>query len=142
MKKLFLTAGIAPDETGPRRELFEFAESTFKPYAAKHGYDYRAAWYDNIDVKRWPGIIEGRTPLWKGHGNRTSPCWLKIPAIAEALEHYDFVLYVDHDAVVLDDSEDAYYALQLDLGMVNTFIGGPCIGFVLCWSSPAMKRFW
>jgi hypothetical protein len=142
VKKLFLTASVALDDSPPRRELFDFAESTFKPYAERHGYDYRAAWYDNIDVDRWPGIIEGRLPLWKGHGNRTSPCWLKIPAIAEALEHYDFVLYVDHDAVVLDDSMDAVEALPKGkfIGMLNSFIGGPCVGFVLTRSWA--RQFW
>lgn len=144
VKKLFLTASVALDDSPPRRELFEFAESTFKPYAAKHGYDYRAAWYDNIDCDRWPGLIEGRTPLWKGHGNRTSPCWLKIPAICEALESYDFVLYLDHDCAVLDDSEDAESALPSckTIGMLDSFIGGPCIGFVLTRSTPLSRQFW
>jgi len=144
MKKLMLTCGIDSDETGPRRDLFEFTESTFKPYAKKHGYDYKAAWFDDFDASRWPELFFGRTPLWRGHGNRTSPCWLKIPAISEALESYDFVLYLDHDCVVLDDSEDAEEALPSckSLGMLDSFIGGPCVGFVLVRSTPLMKQFW
>lgn len=123
--------------------MFELAESTFKPYAQKWGYDYRAAWYDNVTVEHWPGLLYGRRPLWRGHGERTSPCWLKIPAIAEALSQgYDFVLYVDHDAVVLDDSKDAENVLQRDFGMLNSFIGGPCIGFVLCWNTCITRKFW
>lgn len=144
MKKLFLTAGIDKDESGSRREMFEFAQSTFKPYAEHWGYDYRAAWYDNINTDCWPGIIEGRTPLWRGHGKRTSPCWLKIPAIAEALHEYDFVLYVDHDAVVLRDDKDAADALprEKSIGMINSFIGGPCIGFVLTRPTSVSHLFW
>jgi hypothetical protein len=144
MKKLMLTCGIEANETGPRRELFELAESTFKPYAAKWGYDYKAAWYDTINASKWPGLIEGRTPLWRGHEPRTSPCWLKIPAIAEALHEYDFVLYLDHDCVVLDDSEDVFPILEKGkwLAMLDSFIGGPCVGFVLTRRNDWSQAFW
>jgi hypothetical protein len=144
MRRLMFTCGCDPSERGPRRDLLNFAIASFQPYASRHGYEYKTIWYEDIATEKWPGLLEGRRPEWRGHPGRTSPCWLKIPAIAEALNEYDEVLYLDQDCVVLDDEQDISREVPTTawLAMNETFIGGPCIGFVFTRNCRDAFLFW
>jgi hypothetical protein len=116
-------------------------------YAAAHGYDFREFWYNDFDAGEWPGLIHGRLPAWPFDKSMTSPCWLKIPAIAQSLRRYDLVLYLDNDCVILDFLKDIADDLPADkwIGMAEgtTSEGtGPNVGVVVTRSVPMAWKFW
>ena len=148
MTKALITVGADPNETTGYRELLALAEPTFIRYAKKWGYDYKAVWYDDIDAARWPGIINERTPTWRHDPSRTAPYYLKIPAVAEALDRYDLVFYLDSDCLILDDSRDIEDDFPLDklLAFNHHFYGGsdtgPFASVSLTRSIAMTKKFW
>lgn len=79
------TRAIVTFATGAYRELLDIALPTFRDFATRHGYQVRVA---------------NPPPA----GRRES--WLKVPAIAKALNTYDEVLYLDADVVIVDPSAD------------------------------------
>ena len=94
MKKAFVAVGYEASET-EWASVCILSHSTFRPYAEKHGYDF---------------ILTQRADLkpdwWKVCADRTHPYWLKIPAILQALEKYDAVVYMDSDCIILNDEVD------------------------------------
>ena len=105
MRKAFIALKGDPAEKD-WQDLYRMSHKTFRAYAKKHGYDFKPMWYDDVDVKRWPGLISGREPRWEHDHSRTHPYWLKIPCIIETLEKYDVVVLMDSDCLILDDSVD------------------------------------
>jgi hypothetical protein len=141
MKKALVTVSADPDE--PYYQLYQLAVPSFRSYCEKWGFDFRPMWYDTIHPDRWPGILTGRQPEWYGHPGRTIPQYLKIPAIAELLEEYDFVWYMDSDCCILDQErniEDALPAEKL-LGF-NDCGYGPFASVSLTRSDPRTRQFW
>lgn len=79
--------------SGPHEALLAISEPTFRAFAERHGYD----------------VITSSAP----HPDRP-PAWAKVPLIRETLDAYDLVLWIDADAVIVDDSEDIADALDPD----------------------------
>jgi hypothetical protein len=122
--------------------MFRLAELTFRPYAEKWGYDYKSIWYDNIHADWWPGIISGRTP-WAHDGSRTRPYFLKIPAVAEMLESYEVVFYMDSDCLILRDDRDILDSIPEEKEICLNDIGyGPFSSVSITRSSAKTKKFW
>jgi hypothetical protein len=134
MKKAFIAMTSGPDEKD-WKEVYRFSHSTFKTYAKKHGYTFLPLWYNDLDMKRWPDLLVGRT----------HPYWLKIPAINETLEKYDVVLFMDSDCLILDDSVDIASTVQraIALAVVDGW-GGPVVSTAVSVThrNGASEKFW
>jgi galactosyl transferase GMA12/MNN10 family len=79
--KVICTAG-----TGPFAELLAVSLPTFESYAQRHGWE---VFVDSADR------TDGRPAAWG-----------KIPLIAEMLRSHDLVMWVDADAVIVDETVD------------------------------------
>ena len=142
MKKCLITIAADSRETSGYYEMFRLAESTFRPYAEKWGYDYKSIWYDNICADRWPGIISGRTS-WGFEPSRTRPYFMKIPAVGEMLEYYDVVFYMDTDCLILRDDRDILDSIPAGQDLALNDLGyGPFSSVSVTRSSPMTRRFW
>lgn len=142
MKKALITIAADPNETSGYLEMYRLAERTFRPYAARWGYDYRAIWYEDIHAERWPGIISGRTS-WDHAAERTRPYFLKIPAVAEMLESYDVVFYLDTDCLILRDERDILDSIPAEKEIALNDIGwGPFSSVSVTRSSEMTRKFW
>lgn len=84
---------LATIGSGPMAPVLEVAAVTFQRYAARHGYDL---------------VIGG------GGSAGRPPAWGKILLIRKLLEAYDEVLWIDSDAIVLDDSVDLAAVVPAD----------------------------
>jgi hypothetical protein len=80
-----LRKALATFGSGPAARLLALAFPSFSDYAERHGYD----------------IVVG-----DGNGHGRPAAWGKVPLLQRLLEHYDFVLWIDADAVILDASVD------------------------------------
>lgn len=80
--KALVSFGIGSEEWA---EMLRIAWPSFEAFAAKHGYV----------------LI---TPLEVG--DERPPSWMKVPVLDQALQEFDEVLWIDADAVIIDDSED------------------------------------
>ena len=80
MRKALATFG-----TGPAAELLALAFPSFANYATRHGYD----------------LVVGN-----GNAQMRPAAWGKILLLQRLLEHYDFVVWIDSDALILDASVD------------------------------------
>jgi glycosyl transferase family (putative galactosyltransferase) len=78
---------------GPHEALLAVSEPTFRAYAERHGYE----------VITSTAADPGRPPAWA-----------KVPMIRQALDEHDLVLWIDADAVIVDDREDIAAALAPD----------------------------
>ena len=146
MKRVLITCRSDPSE-GAWWEVYKLSSSTFMEYAKVHGYEYRDFFFEDFDAEKWPGLIRGRTPEWPFKPGRTSPCWLKIPAINEMLLDYDEVLYLDNDCVILDFSKDLADAVPMDkyLAMAECTTGegtGPNVGVAFTRRCEKARMFW
>ena len=91
---------LASIGSGPMGPVLELAVQTFERYADRHGYD----------------LVIG-----DGDSFGRPPSWAKIPLLRQLLDEYDEVLWIDSDAIILDDSidlssvvpEGAYQAMGL-----------------------------
>ena len=77
-KRALVTVGV-----GPMSGVLECALPTFRKFAERFGYD----------------VILGNA-RWSFD---RPAAWAKIPLILDALEKYDFVLWLDADTIILDD---------------------------------------
>jgi hypothetical protein len=77
---------IASIGTGPHEPLLRLASRSFGPFARRHGYDLHLH-SEAVDT------------------TRPAP-WSKIPLLHDLLGHYDQVLWLDADLVVVDPRED------------------------------------
>lgn len=146
MKKLLITCKSHPGEAG-WWDMFLLTRKRFQRYAKLHGYEYREVWYDDFKPELWPGLYTGRLPTWPFDHSKTSPCWLKIPAIGVGLQTHDTVVYFDNDVAILDFDRDIADDLPVGkwVGMPNSTTPegwGPNIGVVVTRSCPEAKRFW
>ena len=71
--------------SGPHAALLALSEPTFRAYAERHGYELRTS--TEPDPRR-------------------PPAWAKVPRLRELLETFELVLWIDADAVIVDDRED------------------------------------
>ena len=71
---------------GSHRELLEITGPTFASYANRHGYD--------LDLR-----TELRAP------DHPAP-WSKVRLLQEVLGRYEFVVWIDADAAIVDGSRD------------------------------------
>jgi hypothetical protein len=146
VRKCLITCKSDPNE-GAWFDLWQLSRERFMDYADIHGYDYKEFWYTDFDEKRWPGVIAGRLPVWPYNTHMTSPCWLKIPAIAQTLEEYDLAVYLDNDCMILDMRDDIADELPADKWLAmhdaTTEEGcGPNIGVVVTRACPRAHAFW
>lgn len=63
----------------------------FQGYASKHGWDFFIPCLDQFSI-------------WRERHPELGYAWLKIPLIIRLLEIYEFVLWIDADVVIVDDS--------------------------------------
>jgi hypothetical protein len=78
---------------GPHEALLAVSEPTFRAYGDRHGYEVVTS--TQADSTR-------------------PPAWAKVPMIRAALDDHDLVLWIDADAVIVDDSQDIAAALAPD----------------------------
>jgi hypothetical protein len=78
---------------GAHEALLAVSEPTFRAYAERHGYQVITS--TDADATR-------------------PPAWAKVPMIRAALDTHDLVLWIDADAVIVDDRDDVADALQPD----------------------------
>ena len=113
-----------------------------------HGYDYREFWYEDFTEEEFPGIHHGRLPVWPIDQSMTSPCWLKIPAIAKSLERSGLGGLLRRPIrLILDFSKDIGDELPPDKWLAmhedTTFDGtGPNIGVVVTRACEQSCKFW
>lgn len=81
MKRALVSFGVG----GGFEELLHIAAPSFQAFADRHGYDFLI-----------PELGELARPA----------SWHKVPALLDVLETHDEVLWVDADAVIVDDSRD------------------------------------
>ena len=81
MQKILCSVGA-----GPHAELLEVSGRTFAAYADLHGYD-----------------LDLRTEL---PAPERPASWSKVALLRELVEQYEFVLWVDADAAIVDVSRD------------------------------------
>src|SRR5262249_6806351 len=101
------------------------AMPTFVDYARRHGYDLMT------DV---PMAFD------RPHS------WLKVPLLQQILERYDFVLWLDADAIIVDAEVDIETvvprdAFQAFVVMDNGAGAGPCLGVWALRSGDRSRRF-
>lgn len=115
MRKAFATFG-----TGHAAELLALSLQTFADYADRHGYELVVG----------DGDAAGRPPAWG-----------KIPLLAQLLQSYEFVLWVDSDAVIVDPSVDIETVIPTDAFQALVFPAGPCTGVWALRADPRSKSF-
>ncbi len=69
------------------QELLDITRPTFERYAIRHGYD--------LVVRTDVSALRGRPASWG-----------KVPLVLELLDRYDVVVWVDVDAVIVDQATD------------------------------------
>ena len=77
---------LCTSATGPFADLLKVSLPTFESYARRHQWDVFVGTEDRAD------------------GRPTS--WAKVPLISELLGRYDLLMWVDADAVIVDESVD------------------------------------
>ena len=77
---------LATIGTGAMRPVLDQSLHTFRRFGERHGYDV---------VVGGEEAIEDRAPAWN-----------KVLLLRSLLESYDYVLWIDADAIILDDSID------------------------------------
>jgi len=157
MKKTLITCAADPRE-GDWFSVFKLAEKFFISYAERWGYEYRPLWYGDLDLKRWPRLDLGyeewkRDPAGQAKatrdnrsGVRTSPMYLKGPMIAESLEKFDVVLFLDADVLILDAGADISLPEGKAFGMYHAHDAthpdwGPVSAVMLLKSCDVSRRF-
>ncbi len=83
---------LATIGTGAMRPVLDQSIHTFRRFGERHGYDV---------VVGGEEMIEDRAPAWN-----------KVLLLRSLLESYDYVLWIDADAIILDDSVDPVSLLE------------------------------
>jgi hypothetical protein len=84
---------LATFGTGAASDLLALTLPTFREYADRHGYD----------------VVLGEPAA-----SARPASWGKIPLLRQLLQTYEFVLWVDADALILDSSVDLETAIPAD----------------------------
>jgi galactosyl transferase GMA12/MNN10 family len=77
---------LATIGTGAMRPVLDQSLHTFRRFGERHGYDV---------VVGGEEMIADRAPAWS-----------KVVLLRRLIERYDYVLWIDADAIILDDSDD------------------------------------
>jgi hypothetical protein len=83
---------LATIGTGAMRPVLDESLHTFRRFGERHGYDV---------VVGGEEAVEDRAPAWS-----------KVVLLRRLLESYDYVLWIDADAIILDDSVDPASLLE------------------------------
>lgn len=160
MKKIIITTGCDPREAW--KEVLAISVPRFERYAARQGYDFKAIWYPDINLARFP---EFRFPDTFTHGavnpdsranfirwnldrGMLAPNWLRYAAAIQLLDTYDLVVYFDGDCVIADFEHDLLADMPADRWLAapicgpssdNAGPGGPLWATRSCDES---KAFW
>jgi hypothetical protein len=81
MRKAIVSLGA-----GPQQRLLRLAQTSFEPYAARHGYD----------LHLFDRVLDDERP---------AP-WSKIVALRQLQDRYDLLLWLDADLVIVDGRRD------------------------------------
>jgi galactosyl transferase GMA12/MNN10 family len=118
---------LATFGSGPAAELLVLAFPSFVRYAQLHGYEIVVG---DVDA-------DGRAPAWG-----------KVPFLRRLLESYDFVLWIDADALILDPSVDLETIVPADafqaFAVTRSLPGwgsSPCLGVWAFRAGPRAQRF-
>jgi hypothetical protein len=118
---------LATFGTGPAGELLRLALPNFSLYGARHGYEI---------------VIGG------GDAHGRAPSWGKVPLLKRLLTSYDFVLWIDADALILDASVDLETVVPADAfqAFANTTLLAsrgicPCCGVWAFRAGPRAQAF-
>jgi hypothetical protein len=87
-------AALVTLATGNYKELLKFTGPTLESYARKWGWDY--------------------LPFTESMDESRPDAWSKIRIIASGLAKFDYIIYVDSDAVILPDVPNMLHDLPLD----------------------------
>ena len=122
MRKAIATFG-----TGPGAEFLRLSLPNFTHYAARHGYE----------------IVVG-----DGDAYGRASSWGKIPLLQRLLTSYDFVLWIDADALILDPSVDLETVVPAHAfqALANTTLSPsrgicPCCGVWAFRAGPRAQAF-
>jgi len=120
-EKVLVTLG-----TGAMGPVLDQSLYTFRSFADRHGYDVVVGAGDEA---------EGR-----------APAWAKVPLIRRLLDAYRLVLWIDADAIIVDDSEDPASFLAADSYQAlvkHSWMGQeqPCTGVWLLRGNGRAKAF-
>lgn len=85
---------LATIGTGAMRPVLDQSLHTFRRFGERHGYDV---------VVGGEEMIEDRAPAWS-----------KVVLLRRLIESYEYVLWIDADAIILDDSDDPTSLLAED----------------------------
>jgi hypothetical protein len=85
---------LATIGTGAMRPVLDQSLHTFRRFGERHGYDV---------VVGGEEVIEDRAPAWN-----------KVVLLQRLLPQYDYVLWIDADAIILDDSVDPTSLMAAD----------------------------
>lgn len=114
--------------TGPAARTLAIALPTFRDYAERHGYDLCTT-----EV----GDTQGRPMSWG-----------KVPLLRRLLCSYDFVLWIDADAIIVDNSLDIETLIPPDnfqafvvLDIAGNGGPSPCCGVWALRASERTQRF-
>jgi hypothetical protein len=77
---------LATIGTGAMRPVLDESLHTFRRFGERHGYDV---------------IVGGEEAI-----EDRAPAWSKVVLLRRLLENYDYVLWIDADAIILDDTVD------------------------------------
>jgi hypothetical protein len=83
---------LATIGTGAMRAVLDESLHTFRRFGERHGYDV---------------VVGGAEPI-----EDRAPAWSKVVLLRRLLENYDYVLWIDADAIILDDSVDPASLLE------------------------------
>ncbi len=117
---------IASMGIGSHERLLDIAARSFRPYAARHGYDLHLH-TESADLSR-------------------PPHWTKIRILRNLLDRYETVVWLDSDLVIVDGRRDIAYELEPDcfLYLVEHAYNDervPNSGVMILRSSEQAKRF-
>jgi hypothetical protein len=123
MRKALVSFG-----TGDAAKPLAVAMPTYERYARRHGYD----------------LIIPDSPFCYGR----PPAWGKVPLLQHVLKTHDFVLWIDADALIVDDNvdieavipTDAYQAFAIVRDPASNEQGSPCTGVWALRSSERTQR--
>ena len=78
---------------GRQADNFKLSSPRFAEYANRHRYDYHIPQLNSFDA-------------WRVSHPDKCYAWLKLPLLSQLLCHYDVVLWIDADVVMVDGSVD------------------------------------
>jgi len=136
MKKIIMTTGVGPKEELWQKVL-DISGPRFQRYADRHGYDFKAVWYDDISRQRFPEFWNAERFIgkateqphrrdwirWTGDRRMLAPNWLRYAAVQQLMNEYALIVYFDVDCIIADFETDIAEGFPYD-----KWIAGPING--------------